>query len=617
MKKILYVVFLLLFSANTTILNAQTEVQQSKTIVSILGTKFYVHVVRPGQTLYSISKAYNVNIDDIVAANINIENKIKIGDAIRVPILHKTNGQHTSPSFVYHTVKAEQTLYFLSKKYQIEIADIQRYNPEIKHGLKIGSVLKIPTYQQEHYQQEDNAFFYHRIEPKQTLFSLAKTYNVDMDIIVRFNPEITNGLIAGELIKIPKGKYSTTEILKIQRHNKSASEPIIDPLFFSDPNVTPCQEFKYNTSKTFQVAILMPFSISDNNWLLKKGDLLKGQFHSNTENFYNFYHGVLLAVEKLRKEGVSIKLFIYDTDNNTQTTERLLSKPEMQKMDLLIGPVYPETFQIAAQFAKKHRINIVSPIVSDNNLVKNNPFVFQVSPDSEQRILATCNFLSNVYDSSIVVVHGGSASERKLINMYKEKLVYTFANHSTYNQIVFKEVNYHTSGIRGLEDALSVGMQNIIIIPSTNEVFVSDILSRMEFLVKNYKFSIIGMPNWARFENIDISGFPVMKVQFPTTSFVNYEKWPVKDFVKKYQLIYKTDPSPYSFQGFDVMYYFGTSLKAHGKHFQFCKDKLPEQYNRGLRLKFDFQRFDIQSGFINQGTFMLRLNKYLELEEQN
>lgn len=68
-----------------------------------------------------------------------------------------------------------------------------------------------------------------------------------------------------------------------------------------------------------------------------------------------FYEGVLVALDSLKKDGLSIQMSVFDTGNDTAKTAAILRKPEMKTMDLIIGPLYYKNFIKVADFAKSMR----------------------------------------------------------------------------------------------------------------------------------------------------------------------------------------------------------------------------------------------------------------------
>lgn len=130
---------------------------------------------------------------------------------------------------VNHKVLPKETLYSLARQYNVTVDDIKSNNPEIaKSGLQIGQVLKILTNKKveviqstaiikttptkEVFKSEDSTdkepsskpgVIMHKVEPKETLYSLSKKYNITVDQIKEQNAALLkNGLQIGQVLKI-------------------------------------------------------------------------------------------------------------------------------------------------------------------------------------------------------------------------------------------------------------------------------------------------------------------------------------------------------------------------------------------------------------------------------
>ena len=121
-----------------------------------------------------------------------------------------------------HIVEANETIFGLSKKYNVTVEEIQKVNPEIqKEGLKTGQVVVIPTAKKTAKKQVSDSivnstkefeikekvaeFIKHKVEPKETLYGLSKKYNVSVDEIKQKNETVLqNGLQIGQILIIRK-----------------------------------------------------------------------------------------------------------------------------------------------------------------------------------------------------------------------------------------------------------------------------------------------------------------------------------------------------------------------------------------------------------------------------
>ncbi|MDO5510984.1 MAG: LysM peptidoglycan-binding domain-containing protein [Weeksellaceae bacterium] len=137
---------------------------------------------------------------------------------------------------ITHTVKAQETVYGLSRQYNITPEQLENANPFLKQrGLQIGDVLVIPGQvqssalaTQEGQDYEDDNFYYRYIKPKQTVFSITREYSIEEATLKSLNPFIDQrGLQVGDLIRIPKRDAATAqEVVPDGMHKVVAGETI-------------------------------------------------------------------------------------------------------------------------------------------------------------------------------------------------------------------------------------------------------------------------------------------------------------------------------------------------------------------------------------------------------
>jgi len=282
-------------------------------------------------------------------------------------------------------------------------------------------------------------------------------------------------------------------------------------------------------------------------------------------------------------------------------------------MDLIIGPVYKNCMTEVAGFADKYQINMVSPLAHNNDLYKYNPFVFQVNPSIEYEIEANCKYIADIYDQNIVVIHKGSTEEKEMISQYKIKLKTAFARKSKADDIVFKEIDFSAQSevkTSFIDDALSKQNTNIVIMMSENEVFISDVLNKLNLLSFSYDIKLFGLQSWLSLKNIELEYLHACQFHYFTSTFTDYQNAQTQQFIQKYRAYILAEPTEYSFQGYDIVYYFMNMLRKYGKNFQYCIDSpTAEEYNNGLQLEFDFRKELQTGGFINKGTHIIQYTK--------
>lgn len=606
-------VLLILLMANIS-LWAQVPVKRSGKITTINNQKFYLHTVELGQTIYSICKAYDVTQKDLSKANNQVNVSLTVGLVLKIPVVG--NGKSAEPDFLWHKVLPKETLYSLSKQFGISINDLYAHNPDIRQGLHVGEVIKIPNLSKGDFDYQTDVFFVYTVLPGETLFSIAQKFGKTPAQIQMFNSDVIKGLQVGQVLKIPKYNYDNTERLPVFHSNTPDLKNFnYDPLYFEDKDIVPCGKFQYKDGMTFNIAVMLPLYLAENSTSLAvNSDKKDHLFYKNSQRFFEMYEGILLAIQQLKIEGLSLNLYVYDTQNDAQIVRQIQEKPEFDKIDLIIGPVYAANIKALSWYIKKRHINLVSPLSQNSELLVDNPFVFQVLPSQEMQAKKTSDFLSRLYDSSIVIIHNGSEDELKMIEIYKQKLVTSFGTNPDIHEVVLKIVNFKSGGTNAIENALSPGLDNIVILPSNEEVFVTQMIEKLHLMSKNYKICLFGSPVWENFQNIESKYLKELSFNNSSPTYVDYTNWRVQSFLKKYRSIYNIEPSIYAYEGYDIAYYFGNALKTYGRNFQFCLSPFDSAPNpKGLVLNFDFSRAGSGNGFENNGTFILEYNKELEL----
>lgn len=104
--------------------------------------------------------------------------------------------------FIIHQISERETLYAISKRYGTPITSILEYNNTADAGLEIGQLLKIPYTPKSKVKTEDGAL--HKVAPKETLYSIAKLYNVTVDDLKAWNGLKDNGVSSGQELVVKK-----------------------------------------------------------------------------------------------------------------------------------------------------------------------------------------------------------------------------------------------------------------------------------------------------------------------------------------------------------------------------------------------------------------------------
>lgn len=120
---------------------------QKQRIETINGTKYIIHKVQPKETVYSISKLYNVGQDDLVGLNPSISSVLKSGLEITVPynqedkLYPKLQQSQDAASQVKHTVQKGEWLTKIANTYGVSVNELKKWNDLEGEGIKPGQEL--------------------------------------------------------------------------------------------------------------------------------------------------------------------------------------------------------------------------------------------------------------------------------------------------------------------------------------------------------------------------------------------------------------------------------------------------------------------------------------------
>ena len=149
----------------------------------------------------------------------------------------------------------------------------------------------------------------------------------------------------------------------------------------------------------------------------------------------------------------------------------------------------------------------------------------------------------------------------------------------------FKEIVVEKAVIDSIHHELdSMAETNIILIPSLEKDFVTDMLTKLN-ATRDSNFIVFGMPEWFTFKDLDLDYLMDLNVHIPNTGFISYDDSLTDYFVKKYQESTSSDPSQrFAFSGFDISYYFLSILNEQGG----ISPDLDMKPTEMLHLNFDF-----------------------------
>src|SRR5690554_809704 len=304
------------------------------------GSEYYVYTVEPGNTVYAISKLFSVEVDDLIKANPEAKSGLSIGQEIYVPIkkIDKRTARRSDidieGKYILHTTQRRETIFSISSQYGVSVNEVMALNPESAQNLKVGDVIKIPVVSSTHTKEiflepaRNDTFMVHQVQSGETIYGLAKEYGLSMDSLSRANDNFETGMKVGQWIVIPKYK-------------KSYLEQIIE----DTPVDSLATDYPTGEKKTYKIGVMLPFELAHNDSLERALSERKDLFIL-TEIALDYYRGVLIALDSLRKLGLSADVYVYDVGEDIVRVRDVLARPEVRTLDMIFGPMHKTSIAI-------------------------------------------------------------------------------------------------------------------------------------------------------------------------------------------------------------------------------------------------------------------------------
>lgn len=561
------------------------------------GQRYQVHVVEKGHTLFAISKKYSIDIDQIIEHNPEAKTGLSIGQEVLIPVKEidrkaaRDNPPEIDGEFLEHVVEKKETLFSISKKYGVDINDILEYNPGADEDLQPGQRLRIavadfPVDDPESLvPAQQDSLMHHVVDSAQTLYRIARMYNVSIDSLRQVNEGLIDDVQRGETIRIP---LYTEEYLSTMVDTTSVESV---PPKLSGPR------------RTYRVALMLPFSTEMQDSLEAKSDPTKQlELYTLTRISVEMYRGVLLAADSLVKQGLDVELSVYDVTDDLLELDDLLKKREFKDMHLIIGPLHRESYEMVSKFAEPHGIRVVAPVPNQKLKPQYRGSCIVHSTALQQmgflgRYVSRMHFTDNV-----VVVDSDKFKDYDYVRTFLDNYESPYGSEDT-----VRTAKLDKYGIKSIEQQLTRDRKNIVVVPSSDLGFVSDFMNRMSNINDDYDVQIMGMEKWLDYHNIDIEYKNQFKLTVPSATYLNFDLPKTKSFIRKYSDEYDQEPGSdgYAFLGFDVAYFFLEGLMEYGLDFP---RYYPELKHEGIHLGFNFE--EKYNGTFNRHIYLLQYEDF-------
>lgn len=539
----------------TFVLSSQTK---SSNIQTINGKKYYLHKLEKGQSLYSITKLYNVKLEDIYAENPELKDGTKAGQEIKIPFagdaahFNNANSSTTTPTRVATTA-----------------IDTSKYTM-------------------------------YKVGKGETVYAITRKFNLSGDYFEKLNPGSKAGLKEGQWVAI--GERSA---IKIASTGTTTSKPNTDtfPLKIHFPK-----------KNVYNLALILPFKL-DQLDLINSPALVKANvsFPQISSLAVDFYLGFKKAVDSLSTKDFKLNIELHDLDDkDSLNMVNILASLNKKQTDFIFGPMYANGFKTISVKAKELNIPIVSPITQQNKFLYENIYASKTNPSQYTMVEALADYILDSLKPKKAKVLLNIASEKDT-----KETGFAKAFKQYYNEKIRKygyspkDTACTVRGVAGIKGAYESGIKNVVVSFSSNQILITDFTTQLALFADKKDITLCGFEETSTsFDNIDQEYLNQLNYTFPCANNLTNTK-AYASVIPDYWSKQNTYPGKFYFIGFDIAMYYLKNLQEHGQDFIFRLNELPAQ---GNYIRFKFTRPDNSTGFDNNGVYIFKYSNYQLVE---
>ena len=499
-----------------------------------------------------------------------------------------------------HVVLERQTLFSISKAYNVSIDDLYRYNPTLKEsGLKKNAIILIPSAdtlikEQETVQQSVQTPVQQEM-PKVSSEKTEALGNVhivkwyeDLNIIAEKYGVTPDAIAAANGLKDRKLKNRQKLMIPAVADEKPAAYVMEQPVEEEDLNIETAFEEKeeeatdtvitsYTSKSKVTATVLLP---------------LKATGSGSSRSNMDFYSGVLVAARDLTELGIDVKLNVYDIANGGLGT----TKSELEESDIIIGPV--STGDITRLFSMSDEIGpVISPL---------DPRVEPLAANYRNLVQAPSSQMAQYQDMADWIQEDLMESDRVIVISEKGARMNDEGKKmkAVLDSAAFEYQPFAYSILDGreikepIEAVMTMEGTNRVVIASDSEAFVNDVVRNLNLIIHD-KFSVVlyGPAKIRTFETIEVENFHNTSLHASLAYYIDYEDDNVKKFLMRYRALFGTEPTQFAFQGYDVARYF---LELYTKYGEYWPQMIDKADRKMLQSNFNCRAVE-GGGYTNKG----------------
>lgn len=379
----------------------------------------------------------------------------------------------------------------------------------------------------------------YQVKKKDTLYGIAKKYNISVDALIEANPEMK---VDG--FELKKGSYVCIPYAASGTSGQTSATLM----------QTASRQF---SSKTVRVGVMLPLHDVD------------GDGRRMTE----FYRGMLMACDSLRAEGMNIDIHAWNVNIDADITN-FIKQPGAAKCDIIFGPLYSKQVHALAEFCKARDIQMVIPFSITGDDVSMYKQIFQVYQTNDRQTNNSIETFLKLFPNCHPVFIDCNDKTSTKGN-------FTFGLRT---RLESHNIGYGITNIGSSDDLFakqfSQNRQNIVILNTGRSPELTLALNKLAILKANnptLKIKLFGYTEWMMYLGIDEAKFHEFDTYIPSTFYYNPASPRTQSLTRSYRQWFKTDMQNalprFALTGYDYAQFFLRGFAKYGKAFRGVKNQ--------------------------------------------
>ncbi|RRC99141.1 LysM peptidoglycan-binding domain-containing protein [Prevotella sp. OH937_COT-195] len=412
----------------------------------------------------------------------------------------------------------------------------------------------------------------HKVVKGETIYGISRKYGITEEQLRTANPEMnTPGykLKKGNFIFIP---YATEA----------------EAVAAADKVVTRGNEKADVRKRAIRMGVMLPLHNVD-------GD---------GRRMVEYYRGLLLACDQMKREGISVDVYAWNVDINADIRMTLLNKGA-EKCDIIFGPLYTKQVKPLVDFASKYGIKVVIPFSIESDAVKNYPNVFQIyqNPSFLNQEITT-QFVKRFESSHPIFIDCNDPASTKgnFTTLLRKEL--------DTRKIAYNITNINSEWKNFARSFLS-NKHNVVVLNSEKSPCLNRVIMRIDSLRAanpQLQITLFGYTEWLMYAKYNIDKYCMFDTYIPAHFYYNSVSQATNALERTYKQWFRTDMQDYlprfAITGYDHGTFFLRGLHREGSKFAgVTADKT------ALQTRLHFRRVGKIGGYQNTSFLFIHYNK--------